>query len=164
MNPKQVVLVVCGYKNVGKTRLMNLLITTFSNKGYRIASIKHDGHDFDSDVRGTDSDQHHRAGAYASAIFSSSKWAMVQEECVSLQEMISKFSEADLIFIEGCKSCRYPKIEVLRKGVSETLKEDPYRLAIVADFMIPEETVYAYEQPQELLDLIQDYIEEVRHA
>lgn len=156
MHPK--VLLVCGYKNVGKTRLMTLLIKELTTLGYRVASIKHDGHEFD--MPGSDSDRHHQAGAYASAVFSDTKWAMVKDESLDLAAMIDKFSDADIILIEGCKHSPYPKIEVLRKGVHEELRDDLHRIAVVADFPLAQPNVYHYEHPQPLVELI---VKEIIH-
>lgn len=42
---------VCGYKNTGKTTLITKLIPVLARHGYKAAVIKHDGHDFEPDVR-----------------------------------------------------------------------------------------------------------------
>ncbi len=52
---KQSIVVICGVKNSGKTTLITKLIPKFTSLGYKVATIKHDGHDFDADVEGTDS-------------------------------------------------------------------------------------------------------------
>ena len=55
---------VSGVKNSGKTTLITKLIPIFVKYGLKVASVKHDGHDFDADVPGTDSYRHMKAGAY----------------------------------------------------------------------------------------------------
>lgn len=49
------VFAISGYKNSGKTTLICRLIPELKRRGYRVAVIKHDGHDFVGDVPGTDS-------------------------------------------------------------------------------------------------------------
>ena len=55
---KQAVIVICGIKNSGKTTLIRNLIPKLNALGYKVATIKHDGHEFESDVPGTDSYYH----------------------------------------------------------------------------------------------------------
>ena len=44
---------VAGDKNTGKTTLMEELIRRLTNRGWKVAAIKHDGHDFEADREGT---------------------------------------------------------------------------------------------------------------
>ena len=39
---------VAGDKNTGKTTLMEELIRRLTNRGWKVAAIKHDGHDFEA--------------------------------------------------------------------------------------------------------------------
>lgn len=61
---------ISGVKNSGKTTLITKLIPVFRKYGLRTATIKHDGHDFEADVPGTDTYRHLQAGAYGTAVFS----------------------------------------------------------------------------------------------
>lgn len=165
MQHKPAVMLVCGYKNTGKTWLMKYLIHTFSMKGYRVASIKHDGHEFDSEGKDRDSDQHYEAGAYASAVFSKKRWALIQDEALTLEDMLYKFHDADVIFVEGCKESDLPKIECLRKGYQEqSMKNLKKRFAIVADFPFEGNHVFQMNHLQPLIHQLQIYIDEVRYA
>ena len=50
------------------------------------------------------------------------------------KELFGMFPEADLIFLEGMKDSDYPKIEVIRKGVSDRPVSNPNgRFLIVTD-------------------------------
>lgn len=109
------VIAICGIKNSGKTTLIRKLIPQLNRLGYRVATIKHDGHEFESDVPGTDSYYHQKAGAYATAVYSKSQFMITKRTTGITNEMLMEFfPEADLILIEGCKECEYPKIEVIR--------------------------------------------------
>ena len=55
MKKKPLILAVCGVKNSGKTILIQKLIPLLQNQGLKVAAVKHDGHDFEPDVPGTDS-------------------------------------------------------------------------------------------------------------
>lgn len=101
---------ISGYKNSGKTTLITKLIPELIGRGYKVAVIKHDGHDFEPDVPGTDSFRHREAGAYGTAVFSG-KRMMITKECTGIDETIlaKAFPEADIILIEGLKHSHYPK-------------------------------------------------------
>ena len=97
-------------KNSGKTTLITKLIPELTKKGYRVATIKHDGHDFESDVPGTDSYRHQKAGAYGTAVFSGNR-LMITKETTEADEkcLMQAFPEADIILLEGLKHSDYPK-------------------------------------------------------
>ena len=54
---------VTGWKNTGKTGLMERLVAAFTAQGLRIATLKHAHHATDVDREGTDSFRHRKAGA-----------------------------------------------------------------------------------------------------
>lgn len=101
---------VSGYKNSGKTTLLTRLIPELKRRGYKVAVIKHDGHDFQSDVPGTDSYRFQQAGACGTAVYSSSRLMVTKEYREPTEKMlIEAFSDADIILIEGLKDSSYPK-------------------------------------------------------
>ena len=51
---KPFIAAVSGVKNSGKTTFMEKLISELAGQGYRVAVIKHDGHEFQADREGTD--------------------------------------------------------------------------------------------------------------
>lgn len=121
MKKEQNLISICGCKNSGKTTLITKLINRFCELGYKVATIKHDGHDFRGDIKGTDTYKHKESGAYGTAIFSDNKFMIVKEQKeTDEKEIISFFSEADIIILEGLKNSDYPKFEIIRKGNSNT--------------------------------------------
>ena len=104
------VFAISGYKNSGKTTVITKLIPILKEKGYRVATIKHDGHDFLGDVPGRDSYRHQEAGAYATAVYSQKRFQIMKEiSGITEKELIGCFPEADIILLEGLKSSSYPK-------------------------------------------------------
>lgn len=129
------IVAVCGVKNSGKTTLLEKLVKELTKRGLKVAVIKHDGHDFTCDKPGTDSYRFGEAGAYGTAVFSDYR-SFVHKKGTGEreEELIRLFPEADIIFLEGMKDSRYPKIEVIRDGVSVRPVSDPRgRFLIVTD-------------------------------
>lgn len=134
-----VIVAISGTKNTGKTTLITRLIPQFAKRGLKTAVIKHDGHDFEADVAGTDSWLHKQAGAFGTAVFSSKKFMIVKEQPHTKEsELIAMFPEADVILLEGFKYSEYPKVELIRQGISEGPVCDPETvLAYVTDVLEP---------------------------
>lgn len=134
-NKKQFILAVSGVKNSGKTTVITKLLPELKKCGLQVAVIKHDGHDFEADVPGTDSWKYAQAGADGTCVFSAKKYMVVKyAPAPSVEELIGAFPEADVILLEGFKYSEYPKIEVIRKGNSSESVCDPKNLlGIVTD-------------------------------
>ena len=134
-NKKQFILAVSGVKNSGKTTLITKLLPELKKRGLQVAVIKHDGHDFEADVPGTDSWKYAQAGADGTCVFSAKKYMVVKYvPAPSVEELVGVFPEADVILLEGFKYSEYPKIEVIRKGNSSESVCDPKNLlGIVTD-------------------------------
>ncbi len=131
---------ISGVKNSGKTTLITRLLPLLAGQGLKIATIKHDGHDFNADVPGTDTYRHFQAGAYGTAIFSDSKYMVVkQQPHLTEEQLMGSFPEADLILLEGFKTCPYQKIELIRKGNSVKSVCEGYNLAAIATDLPPGE-------------------------
>lgn len=153
----QNIIAICGIKNSGKTTLIEQIVPALTIKGLKVAYIKHDGHDFTCDVPATDSYRMSEAGAYGVAVFSKNRFFIHKEientECEMMMEM---FPEADVILVEGMKDSSYPKIEIVRKGISEASVSNPEgRFLIVTDCDEPlGEKTMGFGQIQEIADLI----------
>lgn len=140
MKDKAKIIAISGVKNSGKTTLIEKLIPYLTREGLRVATIKHDGHDFDPDVKGTDSFRHRIAGAYGTAIFSDKKFMIIKEEKTNEEELINYFSDADVILLEGFKYSNYPKFEIIRKGnSSESVCKRETLLGIISDINFEDE-------------------------
>ena len=138
MQRKPFLFAVSGVKNSGKTTLITKLIPILSGYGLKVATIKHDGHEFCPDVPGTDTYAHLQAGACGTAVFSATRYMVVkQQEQVSEQQLAQLFPEADLILLEGFKYSSYPKVEIVRRGNSRRCVCSGESLMAVADRNAP---------------------------
>ena len=128
------VLAVSGAHNSGKTTLLEKLIPVLRRRGLKVGVIKHDGHDFTPDVPGTDSFRLREAGAEGVAVYSSQRYLLTETFRLTEQDLLALFERHgyDLVLLEGYKSSGWPKIEVVRKAVSET-PVSFHPLAIVGD-------------------------------
>lgn len=116
---KPFMVAISGVKNSGKTTFLEHLVSELKSRGYCVAVIKHDGHEFEPDVAGTDTWKLRKAGAYGTAIFSHGQWMMVKQQPDMNEKNIADFfPEADIILLEGFKYSSYPKFEIVRKGNS----------------------------------------------
>ena len=130
---------VTGWKNSGKTGLMERLITEFTARGLSVSSIKHAHHSFDIDHPGRDSYRHRDAGARQVLLASRNRWALMHElrdeDEPTLSDLLKQLSPVDLVLIEGYKRDRHPKIEVHRKETDQPLiaPEDETIVAVASD-------------------------------
>ena len=126
---------ISGVKNSGKTTFLEHLTAELKSRGYQVAVIKHDGHEFEPDVEGTDTWKLRKAGAYGTAIFSKDRWMVAKEESqMDEKRLFGMFPEADFILLEGFKYSEYPKFELVRKGNStESVCNPETLLALVTD-------------------------------
>jgi molybdopterin-guanine dinucleotide biosynthesis protein B len=134
-----VLLGIAGWKNSGKTTLIERLIPLLAARGLKVATIKHTHHAvLRGDDRTTDGARHARAGACGVIVIGPQAWelsgALQTSPPPSLQEAAALLTEADLILVEGFKTAPIAKIEV-RGGLTEPslAAHDPLILAIVAD-------------------------------
>src|SRR5262245_29873874 len=154
---------VAGWKNSGKTTLVTRLVTELTNRGFKVATVKHAHHNFQIDDAETDSARHRRAGAAQVAIVSPKRWAIVRElEGAlepSLDEVISHLEPCDLVIVEGYKTASIPKIEVRRLAAARSVPlaaTDPNVIAIAADHAIAgaDRPVLALDDASGMADLI----------
>ena len=129
---------VVGWKNSGKTTLVVKLVEYFTSLGVRIGTIKHAHHEFDVDIPGTDSFRHRQAGASGVIIASHRRWALMRELKdevePTLDELVAKLPDFDLILVEGFKFSNHHKLQAVRLGVSDSaMSEVSNILALACD-------------------------------
>lgn len=109
-----VVIQIVGYKNTGKTTLVEKLIRALADAGYQIGTVKRDAHRFEVDHEGTDTWRHRRAGASMTAITSANRTAFMEEKHTPLDEILQRMTGMDFVIVEGFKNEKYPKIVMIR--------------------------------------------------
>ena len=109
---------VVGYKNAGKTGLMERLVTEITQRGFSVSTLKHAHHTFDVDHPGKDSYRHRHAGAHQVLLSSRERWALMTElrgnDELPLSDLLKQLDAVDLILVEGYKRDSHPKIEAYR--------------------------------------------------
>ena len=131
---------VIGWKNSGKTTLMEKLVEEFTARGYSVSAIKHAHHSFDVDHPGRDSYKFREAGARQVALVSPKRWALMHElrdeEKPDFDEILTHIGPCDLVLVEGYKGGPHPKIEArsTRSLTQQPLSgDDPQILAVASD-------------------------------
>ena len=116
---------LAGYSGSGKTTLLEALIPRLTAAGLRVSLIKHAHHRFDIDQPGKDSYRLREAGCSEVLLISGQRWVLMHElrgkPEPSLEEQIARFSECDLVLVEGFKDTPIPKLEVHRPSVGKPL-------------------------------------------
>lgn len=151
--------VVAKNSNTGKTTVLCNIIKELKSRGYRVATIKHDVHGFDIDQPEKDTWKHGQAGSDMVMISSPEKFAMIEKVQVeyTLDEILEKINNVDIIITEGYKRENKPKLEVYRKEVAdELLCKDEELFGIVTDVELDKDTPqFSFEQIKEVVDLIE---------
>lgn len=113
---------VVGCKNAGKTILIEGLLKEFTSRGVRVATIKHDAHDFEIDIPGKDTWRHRAAGSRLTIISSKSKFAVIREteQEAELADLLQFVDDSfDLVLVEGMRASPLPKILVRRLAAGD---------------------------------------------
>ncbi len=130
---------VTGWKNSGKTGLMERLVTEFVARGLKVSTLKHAHHSFDVDQTGRDSYRHREAGASEVLLSSRNRWALMHEtrgeDEATMEALLAKLSPVDLVLVEGFKRDRHRKIEAHRAETGQPLiaPGDDTILALASD-------------------------------
>jgi molybdopterin-guanine dinucleotide biosynthesis protein B len=143
---------VAGFKNAGKTTLVEKLVRALTEQGYRISTIKHAHHSFDIDHEGRDSFRHRKAGASEVAVVSRSRWAIIHESRddpePSLDDILAKLAPCDAVIVEGYKRDTHDKIEVRNVNLNhpKLAGDDPTVVAIAANGPVEDAPVPVFDR------------------
>ncbi|MDA7424980.1 molybdopterin-guanine dinucleotide biosynthesis protein B [Thalassococcus lentus] len=130
---------VTGWKNAGKTGLMERLVTEITGRGFSVSTVKHAHHTFDVDHPGKDSHRHRVAGASEVILASRTRVAQMTElrgaDEPALSDLLARLSPVDLVLIEGYKRDTHPKVEAWRAETGNPLiaPGDPHIKAVASD-------------------------------
>lgn len=108
-----------GHSNAGKTTFVEKLLPELTQRGRRVATIKHAHHKVELDTEGKDSWRYKNAGAVLSMLVTTSALQLVADatERGEPRQLAERFlGEADLVLAEGFSHSEGAKIEVLRRA------------------------------------------------
>lgn len=152
---------VVGWKNAGKTGLMERLVTEITGRGLSVSTIKHAHHSFDVDHPGKDSFRHRSAGASEVLLASRNRFALMHEMRgdaePTLSELLTKLSPVDLVLVEGYKRDAHPKVEAHRTETGNPLiaPDDPTVRAVASDVAVSlDRPVFDLDDTRAIADFI----------
>jgi molybdopterin-guanine dinucleotide biosynthesis adapter protein len=129
---------VIGWKNSGKTSLMERLVAEITGRGFSVSTVKHVHHAVDLDQPGKDTYRHRQAGAQEVVLASADRLAILVEHRgpePELPAVLARLAPVDLVLVEGYKRDAHPKVEVWREETGQPLIQpgDPLVRAVATD-------------------------------
>lgn len=128
-----------GWKNSGKTGLVERLVSEIAGRGLSVSTVKHAHHGVEVDQPGTDSHRHRIAGANEVLLASGNRIALMQELRGApeppLGDLLARLLPVDLVLIEGYKRAGHAKVEAFRAAPGNPLiaPGDPTVRAVASD-------------------------------
>ncbi|GAB3066140.1 molybdopterin-guanine dinucleotide biosynthesis protein B [Salinicoccus sesuvii] len=105
------VLQVVGFKNTGKTTLIDKMIGLLKVRGLKVAVIKHHHLDGGIIARDSDTSKFAASGADVTLLNTPNMSMRIDNDAPNLEEQIKQFEgTVDVLLIEGYKHETYPKI------------------------------------------------------
>ena len=152
---------IVGYKNAGKTGLMERLVTEITGRGFSVSTVKHAHHAFDVDQPGKDSFRHRAAGASQVLLSSGARWALMTELRDApeppLADLLLRLDPVDLVLVEGYKRDSHRKVEAFRSVTGNPLlaREDDTVRAVASDTTLDlDKPVFDLNDMQAVADFI----------
>ena len=143
MAEQPVLVGIVGWKNSGKTTLVERLIPILTRRGLKVATVKHTHHELRPADGHTDGERHAQAGAIMTIVIGPDAWEISghrQEDAPpAFADLALHLAGADLVLVEGFKSAPIAKIEV-RRRVSQTQEplaaRDKHIIAVATDYLV----------------------------
>ena len=150
-----------AYSGTGKTTFLERLIPKLKARGLKIAIVKHDGHRFEIDHEGKDSDRFTKAGADVTGLISSEKAVLMENRQTDPEDFLKKIDGVDLILTEGFKQGPWPKIMLHRKGSGKPMPLLPEEcLAVISDAEVMDcENLFTLEEAEKTADFLFRYVQ-----
>lgn len=152
---------IVGWKNAGKTTLMERLVAEIAGRGLRVSTVKHAHHAFDVDTPGKDSHRHREAGASETLVASGARWALMHELRGApeppLAELLDRLSPVDIVLVEGFKTAGHPKVEAHRAETGAALiaaNDASVRAVATNDQVETDRPVLSLDDPAAVADFI----------
>jgi molybdopterin-guanine dinucleotide biosynthesis protein B len=159
MNRARTVAVV-GYKDSGKTRVVEALVRELTGRGLKVGTLKHTAEDTPLDTPGKDTWRHRKAGSEAAAILHEKGAALFLDRHLAVTEAVNLLGNLDLVVLEGFKTLEtVARIVVPRNQEDLDALTSELNIAVVdltgedleSSPRIPTETL---DQAKELSDIV----------
>ncbi|MBX0357128.1 molybdopterin-guanine dinucleotide biosynthesis protein B [Halobacillus sp. Nhm2S1] len=135
--PETPVFQIVGYKNTGKTSLLSDLIAYGTDRGDKVAAIKHHGHEEPLKVMHLDTDSYrlHESGAFLTGVDSPRRFQLElsHEDDFPLTQLVNIYQHfsPDLIAVEGYKQEDFPKAVIIKREEDLSLLESLTNIQLV---------------------------------
>jgi molybdopterin-guanine dinucleotide biosynthesis protein MobB len=133
---KTTVIAVVGSKSSGKTTIIEVLTKELTKRGYKVAAVKHIPEpNFTIDRIGKDTWRFAQSGAKTIVSVASDEIATIEKvdaTVFSLEEILQRCKNADLVFLEGFKrlvgkNCDLPKIVTVKSAKEASEASETFR-------------------------------------
>jgi molybdopterin-guanine dinucleotide biosynthesis protein B len=95
---------VVGFKDSGKTRVVEALVGELVGRGFRVGTLKHTAESVLLDTPGKDTWRHREAGSVATAILHGKGSAFFVDRAMSVRDALEMLGDLDFVVTEGFKS------------------------------------------------------------
>lgn len=127
---------IVGWKNSGKTGLVERLVAHFTVAGLRVSTLKHTHHGVDLETPGSDTHRHRVAGAGQVMLASDQHMTLMTQLPApeTVRALAARLDPCDLVIAEGWKRGTHPRIEAHRPETGKALlaMDDPGILAVAS--------------------------------
>lgn len=146
-----------AFSGTGKTTLIEKLIPLLTEKGLKVAVVKHDAHGLKFDHEGKDSHRFANAGAAYSIVSGPECAAVFIDKPLQPEDAFKFASDADLIIVEGYKQGDFSQIGINREATGKGFTAPVSRfVAVVTDGEQPEEDipVFGFDDTEDIAEFI----------
>ncbi len=155
------VISIVGHSGSGKTTLIEKLVKNLSDRGLKIATIKHAHHKVELDTPGKDSYRYKEAGAAMSMLLTRDALQLVADAKTERHpQMLAQryLFDADLVLAEGFSHAPGVKIEVLRRACGKparcTIEDGLIAMVSDMDEVYPELPHFGLEEIESIVRFI----------
>ena len=128
---------IAGHSGMGKTTLLERLVPEIASRGLVVSLIKHSHKNIDIDRPGKDSYRLRESGCKEVLLLGNDRWALMHElrgaPEPSLDYLLDRMQQCDVVLVEGFKGGEFPKLEVWRASEGKpTLWPDWPGIVVIA--------------------------------
>jgi molybdopterin-guanine dinucleotide biosynthesis protein B len=110
------ILNICGYSNTGKTALVVKITESLTEKGYKVATVKHiKKENFTIDTEGKDTWRHTKAGAELVVAYAKGEASFIMNADLTsdrITDIVNYVAKPDVLIVEGAWDAETPKIAI----------------------------------------------------